>query len=341
LVVASAVWFIVVQLVIIRTICPYCMMAHATGGAAAFLMLLRRLRLDTRTSSSQIEPRPAASIKRGALPAALAMAALVVGQYLHAPKTYEKTSIDLPRVNAGNSNEVAALSLPVPTSNAPAVAQTNPATASQTVNSNSAEPALPKRRLHAIYNGMIQLDLFRLPMLGSPSAPHVIVSLFDYTCHHCREMHPRLTGALKSFGDQLGIVNLPMPLDPGCNYTMTRPNPMHTNACEYARIGLAVWKASPSAMQQFDDWIFEPERPPPLDEARGFAEQLVGKDAFTAAFRDPWVNQQLQMDVAIYDVAYRSGRGSMPQLLIGTNIYLGILAPEELGRAIREQFRGQ
>ena len=79
----------------------------------------------------------------------------------------------------------------------------------------------------------------------------------------------------------------------------------------------------------------------PLEEARGYAERLVGRDAFAAAYQDPWITHQLQMDVAIYDVAYRSGRGSMPQLIIGTNVYLGILAPEELGRAIREQLLKQ
>ena len=150
-------------------------------------------------------------------------------------------------------------------------------------------------------------------------------------------MHPRLTGILGAVSNQMAIINLPMPLDPRCNHTMTRTHPDHVLACDYARIGLAVWKAKHDAMRTYDDWVFEPDRPPPLEEAKNFARQLVGTNAFEIAWADPWVDRQVQMDVAIYEVAYRAGRGSMPQLLIGTNVYQGTMQPEDLGRAIREQ----
>jgi hypothetical protein len=152
-------------------------------------------------------------------------------------------------------------------------------------------------------------------------------------------MHPRLAGALHAFSNQLAIVSLPMPLDPACNHTVQRVHPDHVNACEYARLGLAVWKARPDALLPFDDWIFEPPKPPPLEEVRAYASQLVGSNELVRALADPWVERQLQVSVGIYDVAYRNRRGSMPQLMIGTNLYLGVMSTEELGHRITAAFQ--
>src|SRR5262249_32958645 len=40
LVLGAAAWFIVLQLLVIKKVCPYCMMAHAFGSLAAILLLL-------------------------------------------------------------------------------------------------------------------------------------------------------------------------------------------------------------------------------------------------------------------------------------------------------------
>jgi hypothetical protein len=111
---------------------------------------------------------------------------------------------------------------------------------------------------------------------------------------------------------------------------------MHTNACHYAILGLAVWRADHSKHRQFDDWVFAPERPPPIALARQYAVGLIGAIAFEKAMRDPWVAQQLEQDVAIYEAAYREKQGSMPQLILGQSVAVGTFPPEELYRLLGE-----
>jgi hypothetical protein len=154
-------------------------------------------------------------------------------------------------------------------------------------------------------------------------------------------MHPRLTEVQRNLSNQVAIVSLPMPLDPECNPTVTRPIPSHTNACQYARIGLAVWRANREAFDAYNHWFFEPETPLPLESVRAYAEQLVGSNALQNALLDPWIDQQIKTDVAIYEVAYRSGRGRMPQLIVGTNVFMGTLNMDELGRMVAFQLWGQ
>jgi hypothetical protein len=182
-----------------------------------------------------------------------------------------------------------------------------------------------------VYGGRVRLDLTQVPLWGSPSAPHQLVSLYDYTCHHCREMHERVLAVQRSFGDKLAVVSLPMPLDAECNPLIRRTSRPQTNACSYARLGLTVWRARRDAIQMFDDWLFSFPQPPPLPEVTNKIVQLVGTIAFEAANRDPWIEQQLRTDMELFGIAMRDYRnGSMPQFIIGTNLISGVLSTEEL-----------
>ena len=143
-------------------------------------------------------------------------------------------------------------------------------------------------------------------------------------------MHGVLLQVQRSFSNQLGIISLPMPLDPVCNPIVKRPHPDHVNACEYARLGLAVWRARPAVYTKYDDWVFAPERPPSIEEAHRYATELVGVMPLQAALADPWVNKQIQRDIAIYDAAYRAGQGSMPQLIIGNKVGVGTMPIENI-----------
>jgi hypothetical protein len=50
-----------------------------------------------------------------------------------------------------------------------------------------------------------------VPVIGSPQARHVLISLFDYTRSHCRAAHA-ITETTR-VGNQLAIVSLPVLLD--------------------------------------------------------------------------------------------------------------------------------
>ena len=235
----------------------------------------------------------------------VALGTLVAGQYLHQPKTFAVSNI------AGAQGGT-----PKPTAGVP--------------------QATPQRIL-SIYGGQFQLNAAELPVVGSPAAPHLIVSLFDYTCHHCRTMHAVLLQVQRNFSNALGIISLPMPLDPACNAIVKQTHPDHVNACAYARLSLAVWRARPSAHATFDHWLFAPERPPAVEEAHRYASELVGVVALQTAMSDPWVNEQIQRDIAVYDAAYRAGQGSMPQLIIGNKVAVGTMPLENIYQLLDDE----
>jgi hypothetical protein len=175
--------------------------------------------------------------------------------------------------------------------------------------------------------------------MGHPDAPRMMVSLFDYTCHHCREMHGPLLDAYRQFSNQLAIISLPMPLDAKCNPVMKRTPPPHTNACALARIGLTVWRANRTASPQFDAWIFGTAEPPLPSNAEKFARDLVGSAAFDRASQDPWVNEQLEQDIGIFETVYRTyGKGYMPEVIIGTNITSGTFTRAHLFQVLSNEF---
>lgn len=176
--------------------------------------------------------------------------------------------------------------------------------------------------------------------MGSPDAPFVIVHLFDYSCQHCRQLHPVLTRAVLELSNQLAVISLPVPLATNCNRLVKRPIPDHVNACDYAYDGLALWRANPGKLAQFEDWIFGPPRPPAPVDARAEAARLAGGEGLANALSDPWMKQQLDIDIRIYETNYvRYRRSQLPQLMIGTNIISGVVrTTDDLYKLLSAQF---
>lgn len=191
----------------------------------------------------------------------------------------------------------------------------------------------------AIHNGLFQLPLDQLPMFGSPDAPQVVVSLFDYTCPHCRVMHGVWMETQRRYGAQLAVVSLPVPMSANCNQRFTRTLPAHLYACDYARLGLAVWRAKRSAFAQFDSWMFTPSTPPPVAEVKRYAEELVGRENLNLALQDDWINRQLRTNTAIYtqnEVLMKTLK--MPQAIIGSAIVIGsITKSQDLDRLLERE----
>ena len=180
--------------------------------------------------------------------------------------------------------------------------------------------------LLSLYNGQFILQVDQLPMIGSPAASNLIVYLFDYTCPHCRDLHAILAEAHSRLSNQLGIVSLPMPMSTNCNRFIPTDFSSSSNACDYARLGLALWRTAPNAYRQFDDWFFAQKQPPTLAEAMEFAEKLVPKEKLQAAQTDPWIDQQIETDCRLHFSNWNaSGRPTMPQLVMGQAISVGPL----------------
>ena len=316
----AALWFVGLQVIVIKAFCKFCMTAHACGFVAAILCLMNiPFATDPDTpmwaTGSGKRGLPRSGVLLVALIGATGVALLAGGQLL-----VQKERNLVKVLPPGGGRPVKPL-LANPANTVPPSNATTPPTLEA-----SPDPRLIAPRLLSLYSNQFQLKLDAVPMMGSPDASNVIVYLFDYTCPHCRSLHPMLLEAQRRLGAQLGVVCLPMPISTNCNPYL--PARIHSvpNACDYARLGLAVWRADPEAFRGFDDWIFHPERPVPVEQARQYAEGLVGAEKLKAALADPWVDQQIATDcklhLANWDV---TDTPVMPQLIVGHTISSGPL----------------
>jgi uncharacterized membrane protein len=155
------------------------------------------------------------------------------------------------------------------------------------------------RRL-TVLDAQLVLSPHELPVLGSGDAPKLLVVLFDYCCPHCRATHGYLLNALAAHKHALGLVLLPTPLNTKCNPFWEETEPRFEHACELARLALGVWQVDRTAFVEFDAWLFEPEMPRDPAEARRQAEKLVPAAALEAALKDPWIDRQIEQNVAAY-----------------------------------------
>jgi len=172
--------------------------------------------------------------------------------------------------------------------------------------------AAPPRRTVSVMGGRVKLNTYQWPIVGRPDATHVLVELFDYTCPHCRSMNGQLKVACQRFGDQLAILTLPVPLSRQCNETVNQTRSSHIEACDLARLVLAVWRIDPAIFPSYHDWMFAVSRNRTATEARQQAMQLVGREALDAELAKPLVNQYIAKHVLLYK---RAGQGTVPKLM--------------------------
>jgi uncharacterized membrane protein len=324
-VVGAAFWFIGLQLFVIKAFCVFCLTVHLSGLAAALLCLMN-IPLATEPATPMWS---ASADKRGVPPAALlslylvglaAVALLVGGQWFI---TEHRNMVKfMPTTTAGAQ---ANHSLQTTATNQPA----------------SPNAHLTAPRLLSLYNNRFNLRLGDLPMIGSPDATNVIVSLFDYTCPHCRDMHWILVETQHRFSNEVAIVSLPMPMCNKCNPLIPASFSSNPDACEFARLGLAVWRAKPEVHRQYDDWFFGADPNLSVADARKFAVQLVGEEKLTNALSDSWLNQQILTDCQIHFANWQAtGRPSMPQLILGGAVSIGPLDSVEHLEALLSRYLG-
>jgi len=312
-VLGGALWFTLLQIAVINSFCPWCLAAHGSASVAALLLLTAPQGAAQPANAGRGKGKgkgrkgasPDGVLKEGqALRLALAGVAgvgiVVAGQVLHKPKTFAVSQAEGPTTVATNAQADRVLSL---------------------------------------FGGRINLNLKEVPLIGRPDAPHVMVELHDYTCKGCRQMHHPILELHRMFSNDLAIVSLPMPLDADCNPLVQQTPAAHLNACKYAQLGLAIWKASPDALPKYDEWLFGPPEPPTVEEANRFARTLVDEPRLLAAAQAPELNLLLRTSLQIYAVNLQtSGRSSMPQFVLGTNVVFGSMSAEELTRHVTNAF---
>lgn len=311
-VVCSALWFVGLQVFVIKAFCKICMGIHACGFTAAVLCLKsipHAADIDTPMWST-------GSGKRG-VPRKGLFSLILIGMVGVSILIGGQIVIQTPR------NQVTSLSVKKVAAKKP----TLPSVAGKT----NTIPASPATRvivpgILSLYNEQFLIKLDEVPLIGSVNASNVIVYLFDYTCHHCRSLHAILLSAQAQYSNSLGIVSIPMPMSTNCNHLIPSEFNSSSNACDYARLGLAVWRADRGMHRKFDDWVFAPDAPEPVDKVKEYAIQLVGAEKLEAALADPWVEAQIQTDCRLHQANWNAtGRPAMPQLILGNAISLGPL----------------
>jgi hypothetical protein len=212
----------------------------------------------------------------------------------------------------------------IPRAGTNTLSSTNALARSVLPNSPNAHLAAPG--ILSLYNDKFLMALDDTPMIGSPGASNIIVDLYDYNCPHCRLLHPMLVQVQRRLGDQLGIVCLPMPMDTNCNPFVPQGHPTFTNSCQYARLGLAVWRANREAYAEFDERMFQSEKPLSVDQAREYATQLVGAAELNANLTNQWIEQLILTACYLHHTNWAStGGDAMPQIIIGEAISVGAI----------------
>lgn len=328
-VIASALWFIVVQFAIVGAFCIYCMSTHVSAAAAAVLCLLAA--------------RPMRRAKASALASGIAVALvalLIAGQVLDdeseaaAPNVRfvedapTDTVIDLPPMEmsiprdsiladplAGGPFEIQPDLVLQPADSMP---DTSPPPTTDNIASTG------PRKLD-FYGKRFKVDTTTAPIVGDPYAPTVLVVVYDYTCSHCRATRVTLEKTKKKHGNGLAILCLPAPLDKKCNKLIRRTNPSSRYACDLAEVSMAVWRAAPDKWAEFDKMLYTNTDLHTPAKAKIAAWNLIGGEkVLNRGLGDPWVGQRIQLNVRIYNVSSRAaGSGLLPMLITENGIMSG------------------
>jgi protein-disulfide isomerase len=181
-----------------------------------------------------------------------------------------------------------------------------------------AKPPARKRRIITVAGGQISLDIRHWPLIGRPDAKYVFVEMFDYTCPYCRATHVAVRGAIDHFGDDLAILALPVPLDASCNHTVGYTAAEHAEACQIAKLAVAVWRVSRKQFAPFHSWLFE--YPRTYADARQHAAELVGEDKLQAELNLPHAANYITKHVELYE---RIGAGTLPKILFPSSTVQG------------------
>ena len=163
------------------------------------------------------------------------------------------------------------------------------------------------------------VDVTLMPMLGSPQAEHVIVELMDYTCAHCRQLHPHMRAAIERYGGQLSVVIHHVPLSKKCNPNVLKSHTGKKYACDYAQLAIGVWDLAPNKFSDFHDWLLESEKPPNITKARNRALRLVGADIF-----DTKIKADISERLTKQTLTLKLLTGGLPVMLFTDGLIRGV-----------------
>ena len=156
--------------------------------------------------------------------------------------------------------------------------------------------------------------MYQQAVIGSPTAPHVVIEMVDYACPHCRAMHKTIMKAIDRYGDQLAIVIMPMPLELECNKQMSQTEPAHFGACKLARLAIAMSEVDPAAFVDFHEWLMaDKDKVPEIGRAISKAYRLADAKKLRERVDSDEIEQRIQSDINLYSsLAMQQSKDSKP-----------------------------
>ena len=180
--------------------------------------------------------------------------------------------------------------------------------------------------------GKTRLDVRQWPLIGEPTAKYIFAEMYDYTCPHCQSLHKSIEKVFKKHGDNVAILVLPVPLNASCNNQVGVTEPQHRDACDLARLAIAVWRANPKKLREYHNWLFKETRT--VVEARNRAIKAVTKEALDKELKKKMPDKYLARHVQLYKIA---GGGSVPKCLFPGVTLTGDVGSEKLLSTIKQQ----
>lgn len=320
----GAIWFIGLQLFVIKAVCPYCMADHACGLIAAGILLVRA---PLSKSNATLKPPRATFAMVMTVAVFTAFVALqvrysklepgfddgskVVTTDGNGPGLKDHIDKDKARKDRAGKDSAGKDGSTIPPGFVAIKSIKDP---------SEIDPKTEtwlKLRSGPAPDGYVALPRREFPVLGTYDAEHLFVALVDYTCPHCRDLHAHLHAMHKRYGEQqISFLLVPMPLDSKCNFNVRETHPRHKDACALAKTALIVFRAAPEKFPAFDDWLFSgPNGARTEIEALKQAVEVLGADRYKEVAKDPWVDQQIQRDVTLYSLSNTSTDRRIPRLL--------------------------
>jgi len=324
---AAAVWFMYLQFFVIRHLCPYCLVAHTAGLILATAFLWEH----------PVSLRSLKWIGSGAVVSLATLAALQLSS--DSPQTYEiieynktpglngapSSSANSPSEDAGLFAPPASIQLHSSVKNRIeqinsqtflrlSIAMANPA--SLLVAEVQADYGKPKKTVEIL--GGLRLAPDAWPLVGEPDAELIFVQMFDYTCSHCRRTHASLKAAEQKYGGRLAVISLPVPLDGKCNPTVRSTAASQSEACEIAKLAIAVWATDHQQFTEFHDYLFEsqPNYAQALTKAKSMLDRAKLNSVLSSSLPEDYVKRHL----ALYQ---KAGSGQIPKLLFPRKTAVG------------------
>jgi uncharacterized membrane protein len=295
--ISAAAWFLGLSLLVLRKFCIYCGVIHFTALVAAVLLI---------ACSPFPNWKPIQVVV-----AAVTMLTFIAGQLLWRPRLYSVTC----EQTSGSVEPVT---------------QSTPCTPVATEGASRTFTG----RIIRLNAGRVSLNIDEWPVLGSPTARHVIGWLFDHTCEECHHQHRLLLDVLDRFHGNLAIVAIPVPMHASCNPAVKCKDAERIQACAFARLCWAIWSIDPARFSEWSAFMASEEDRQPFGLALKKAETLVDIGAFNVRGPDTILDEKVAAAVELYRVASTE---TVPAILLPRGILRGRASTgEELFAIIRK-----